>query len=227
MTDSTAPRPRIDLAFPLLSALLVLAWSTGFLGVRGLSDSTPILTILFWRSLMSGLILLPFALTLGPRLDARAVLEQAGFGTFGMFPYLGGFSLAIGQGVPTGLVALITDMLPMGVALLAGPILNQRLTPRQWLGMGTGVAGVALVSSEGLRLGDVPLWALLLPVAGTMARVLARAVRKAGAFPTMASKSGVASSFSVSGCNSSRGASSRVALRSACISRSGATGLTR
>ncbi|NGQ92458.1 DMT family transporter [Rhodobacter sp. HX-7-19] len=178
MTDSTAPRPRIDLAFPLLSALLVLAWSTGFLGVRGLSDSTPILTILFWRSLMSGLILLPFALTLGPRLDARAVLEQAGFGTFSMFLYLGGFSLAIGQGVPTGLVALITDMLPMGVALLAGPILNQRLTPRQWLGMGTGVAGVALVSSEGLRLGDVPLWALLLPVAGTMAFALSAVLQR-------------------------------------------------
>ncbi len=38
---------------------------------------------------------------------------------------------------------------------------------------------------------------------------------------------GVADIFSVSGASSSRGASRVVALRSACISRSGATGLTR
>ena len=178
MTDTTTPHRGFDPVFPLLSALLVLTWSTGFLGVRGLSDSTPILTILFWRSLVSGLILLPFALLHGPRLDLRAVVEQAGFGTFSMFLYLGGFSLAIGQGVPTGLVALITDMLPMGVALLSGPILGQHLTGRQWAGMGIGVAGVALVSAEGLRMGDTPLWALILPVTGTMAFALSAVLQR-------------------------------------------------
>lgn len=178
MTDTAPPRPRFDPVFPLLSALLVLTWSTGFLGVRGLSDTTPILTILFWRSLISGLVLLPFALRFGPRLDLRAVVEQAGFGTFSMFLYLGGFSLAIGQGLPTGLVALITDMLPLGVALLAGPVLGQHLSARQWLGTGVGVAGVALVSAEGLRLGDAPLWALALPVAGTMAFALSAVMQR-------------------------------------------------
>lgn len=172
MTDSTTPRPRLDPAFPLLSALLVLTWSTGFLGVRAASEEASVLTILFCRSAASGLLLLPFALRFGPKLDLRAVVEQAAFGTFSMFLYLGGFSLAIGQGVPTGLVALITDMLPIAVALLAGPILGQHLGGRQWLGMGVGVAGVALVSAEGLRLGDAPVWALLLPVAGTVAFAL-------------------------------------------------------
>lgn len=178
MTDTARPRHRFDAAFPLLSALLVLTWSTGFLGVRGLSDTTPILTILFWRSLISGLILLPFALLIGPRLTLRSFGEQAGFGMFSMFLYLGGFSLAIGQGVPTGLVALITDMLPLAVALLSGPILGQHLTARQWLGTGIGVAGVALVSGEGLRFGDAPLWALALPVAGTMAFALSAVLQR-------------------------------------------------
>lgn len=178
MTDTPALPRRFDPAFPLLSVLLVLTWSTGFLGVRGLSDTTPILTILFWRSLISGLILLPFALRYGPRLGSRAVLEQAGFGCFSMFLYLGGFSLAIGQGVPTGLVALITDMLPLAVALISGPILGQHLTGRQWLGTGIGVAGVALVSAEGARLGDAPLWALLLPVAGTLSFALSAVMQR-------------------------------------------------
>lgn len=178
MPNATQPRLGFDPAFVLLAALLVLTWSTGFIGVRATSTEASILTILFWRSAMSGLILLPFALSYGPRLDLRAVLEQAGFGALGMFFYLGGFSLAIGQGVPTGLVALITDMLPIGVALLAGPVLGQRLDLRQWLGMGIGVAGVALVSSEGLRFGAAPGWALVLPIAGTMAFALSAVLQR-------------------------------------------------
>ncbi|ESW60941.1 MAG: membrane protein [Rhodobacter sp. CACIA14H1] len=178
MTASTPPRTGFDPVFPLLSAFLVLAWSTGFLGIRGLSGTTPVLTILFWRSLVSGLVLLPFAFAIGPRLDLRAVAEQGLFGTLGMFLYLGGFSLAIGQGVPTGLVALVTDMLPLGVALLAGPILGQRLTTRQWLGTGIAVAGVLLVSGEGLRFGTAPPWALVLAVAGTMSFALSAVLQR-------------------------------------------------
>jgi len=178
MPDLSPPRRRFDPAFPLLSVLLVLTWSTGFLGVRATSEEASILTILFWRSLLSGLILLPFAMRIGPRLDRRAVAEQAAFGALGMFIYLGGFSLAIGEGVPTGLVALITDMLPLAVALLSGPILGQRLSPRQWLGMAVGVAGVGLVSAEGVRLGEAPLWALILPVAGTTAFALSAVLQR-------------------------------------------------
>ena len=55
----------------------------------------------------------------------------------------------------------------------------------------------------------------------------ASAERNAGAAPIIASKSGALGIFSVSGCNSSRGASRVVAIRSASIIRSGATGLTR
>ncbi len=178
MTDLTSPRRRFDPAFPLLSALLVLTWSTGFLGVRWMSDATPILTILFWRCLMSGLILLPFALTQKPRLTRRLMAEQVLFGALGMFLYLGGFASAIGLGVPTGLVALIADMLPLGVAVLSGPLLGQPLTARQWLGTGVAVAGVALVSGDGLRLGTAPLWALALPVGGTLCFALAAVLQR-------------------------------------------------
>ena len=63
--------------------------------------------LLFWRTLLSGLILLPFALAIGPRISMRAVRDQALFGIMAVFLYLGGFALAIEQKVPTGLVALI------------------------------------------------------------------------------------------------------------------------
>ncbi|OYU16839.1 MAG: EamA family transporter [Rhodobacteraceae bacterium PARR1] len=178
MTATTSPRRGFDPGFPALTTLLVLVWSSGFLGVRWMADATPILTILFWRCLMSGLILLPFALAIRPRLTRRLVAEQVLFGALGMFLYLGGFASAIGLGVPTGLVALIADMLPLGVAVLSGPILGQPLTARAWTGTAIALAGVALVSGDGLRMGDAPLWALALPVGGTLCFALAAVLQR-------------------------------------------------
>lgn len=102
----------------LLEAALVLSWSGGFVGIRFALDYAPIVSILLWRSLVSGLLLLPFALALGPRWKLREVLTHMAFGALAMAGYLGSFALAIAQGVATGLVALITDMLPLVVALL-------------------------------------------------------------------------------------------------------------
>ncbi len=105
----------------LLEAALVLSWSGGFVGIRFAIDYAPIFSILLWRSLVSGLLLLPFALALGPRWKLKEVLSQMAFGALAMAGYLGSFALAIAQGVATGLVALITDMLPLVVAILSWP----------------------------------------------------------------------------------------------------------
>lgn len=78
-----------------------------------------------------GLILLPFALAIGPRITRRAVAEQLLLGFLGMVLYLGGFALAICWRVPTGLVTLMDDLMPMAIAALSLPMLGQRLTRRQ------------------------------------------------------------------------------------------------
>ncbi len=157
----------------LLEAALVVSWSGGFVGIRFAHDYAPIFSILLWRSLVSGVLLLPLALTLGPRMRARDVLAQMAFGALAMSGYLGSFALAIAQGVPTGLVALITDMLPLVVAILSWPVLGQVLTGRQWLGTGIGLLGVMVASGITGQPGDVPLWAYGLPVLGTAALALA------------------------------------------------------
>lgn len=179
MNDAvTAPAPRRP-ALPaialliLLESALVVSWSAGFVGVRFASDHAPIFLILLWRSLVSGLVLLPFALTLGPAMRWRAAVPHVLFGAIAMSGYLGSFALAIGLGVPTGLVALITDMLPLAVAILSWPILGQALNRRQWLGTVIGLAGVVVASGWSVKLGDVPLWAYALPALGTLALALA------------------------------------------------------
>lgn len=165
MTTPSRPAPFL---FPLLGAVLVIAWSSGFVGIRFAADQAPVATILVWRSLVSGLVLLPFALALGPRIPARAYGEQALFAFLGMFIYLGGFALAIGWRVPTGLVALMADLVPLAIAVLSWPMLGQRVSPRQWLGMGVATLGVLAVSGDALRLGDAPLLAYALPVLGML-----------------------------------------------------------
>jgi drug/metabolite transporter (DMT)-like permease len=170
----------------LLEAALVVSWSAGFVGIRFALDHAPIFLILLWRSLVSGLILLPFALAIGPRLRWKDVGPHILFGALAMSGYLAGFALAISHGVPTGLVALIADMLPLAVAFLSWPILGQSLTGRQWLGSFIGLAGVLIASGWSLDMGNVPLWAYGLPVLGTLSLALATLLQKrspAGAMP--------------------------------------------
>jgi drug/metabolite transporter (DMT)-like permease len=170
MPSQSAPRPSPAgrLIFPLLATTLVVCWSSGFVGIRFATEATPVLTVLFWRSIVSGVLLLPFALMFGPRISARAVAEQALFGFLGMFLYLGGFAIGIAYRVPTGLVALMADLVPLAIAVLSQPMLGQRLTGRQWIGTGIGMAGVLIVSADVLTLGDAPLFAYLLPLAGML-----------------------------------------------------------
>lgn len=180
MTFAAPARPaaRARLLFSLLAVLLVLTWSSGFVGIRFASEQASVFLVLFWRTLVAGLVLLPFALLIGPAITRRAFLQQAGFGVFGNFIYLGGFAYAIGQRVPTGLVALTADLVPLAVAALSMPLLGQRLGPRQWLGTAIGLAGVALVSAGSLSLGHGAPLAYALPVLAMLSFAAAIVMQK-------------------------------------------------
>ncbi|MGR6431625.1 DMT family transporter [Rhizobium sp. PAMB 3174] len=181
MTDQplTTPSPVLPrLLWPLTAALLVVTWSSGFVGTRYASDQASVILVLFWRTLLSGLILLPFALMIGPRMRLRAVLEQMLYGAMIVFLYLGGFALAIEQRVPTGLVALISDLVPLAIAALAQPLLGERLSQRQWLGTAIAVGGVLMVSFDSLAFGAAPIWAYGLTVGSMLIFALASVLQK-------------------------------------------------
>jgi len=181
MTDLslTAPTPtRHPLLWPVMAAMLVVGWSSGFVGIRFVNEEASVFLLLFWRTLLSGVILLPFALAIGPRPGLRAVLSQMGFGVMAVFLYLGGFALAIEQRVPTGLVALISDLLPLAIAALSQPVLGERLSGRQWLGTAIAVSGVLIVSFNSLSVGTAPIWAYGLTVGSMLVFALASVLHK-------------------------------------------------
>ncbi|MBA3415869.1 MAG: DMT family transporter [Chloroflexia bacterium] len=57
-------------------------------------------------------------------------------------------------GVEAGVSALIVGLQPLLTAALAGVLLDERVTPRQWAGLGLGLLGVTLVLARKLGQGS-------------------------------------------------------------------------
>lgn len=148
------------------AGLFVLLWSTGFIGAKlGVPHADP-LTFLALRFVLATALLL--ALTLATRApwprDPRQVLHLCVAGVLLHAVYLGGVYVALSLGVEAGLSALIVSTQPVLVAALAGLLLNERVTLRQWLGLALAAAGVTLVVWRKLEAGFGTLEGVLLCV---------------------------------------------------------------
>jgi drug/metabolite transporter (DMT)-like permease len=161
------------LPLPLLEAGLLLTWSSGFIGARFSIDYAPALLVVFWRCVVVSLVLLPFVYRTLRRTSFSILLKNAGIGLLAMAGYLTGVTQGIALGVPAGLAALCADLLPLGMALLAALALGERLARQVWEGLIVGLVGVLWVTHGALVMGDAPLWAYGLPLAGMLSLAVA------------------------------------------------------
>ena len=155
--------------------LFIFIWATGYLVAKLAAPYADPLTFLSWR--YAGVV----ALMLGLAVAARAAwpswrdmlhLAVAGIGIQAL--YLAGVWVSIRQGLPAGTAALIVNLQPVLVAA-AAPLIGERVTPRQWLGVGFGLAGVVLVIWHKLTLGTsfgAPLLLCLMALLGITAGTL-------------------------------------------------------
>ena len=151
-------------AMPLV---FVLIWSTGFVVARYGMPHAPPMGFLAVRYALSALALglwawlaraaWPSGRSQWQHLAATGVLMHAG--------YLGGVWAAVKLGLGAGMVALVVGLQPVLTALWVSSR-GQRPTPRQWLGLALGLAGLLLVVGHKLRLGEAPPQALALAVLG-------------------------------------------------------------
>jgi drug/metabolite transporter (DMT)-like permease len=139
-----------------MPVVFVLIWSTGFIVARYGMPYAPPMTFLAVRYALS---MLCFALWIliakvnGPANRAQwlhlglvGVLVHAG--------YLGGVWTAVKLGMGSGLSSLIVGLQPVLTALwLSGT--GGRVAARQWVGLTLGFAGLMLVVSAKLGLGEV------------------------------------------------------------------------
>jgi len=138
------------LAIAAAPMLFVLLWSTGFIGARfGLPYIEP-MTFLAVRMAFVVLIMAAIALVaqihgLAHWPDTPEIGHSLVAGALVHGLYLGGVFIAISQGVPAGISALIPGLQPILTSTIANRFMGETVTRLQWLGLLLGLIGVPLV----------------------------------------------------------------------------------
>ncbi|MDQ0396449.1 DMT family transporter [Labrys monachus] len=169
--DST---PRPALSSPVLAALFVPLWSTGFVTARLVAPHAEPLTFLGLRFGAAGLLLAIYALYRGALWPAtlRGWLDAfvAGMLIHGL--YLGAVFWSVAHGLPSGISALVAGLQPLLTGLLARPLLDETVTPRRAAGIVVGALGAGLTLLPKLGAageGGIPTWPLAVCTFGMVA----------------------------------------------------------
>jgi drug/metabolite transporter (DMT)-like permease len=153
----------------LAAGLLVVMWSSGFIGAELGTRFAPADTLLAWRYVAAAGLLTTWAVKRGIRPSRRTWPRLALLGLLCQCLYLAGVVTGVGSGVPAGTAALVAALQPLLVAVLAAPLLGETTSGRQRVGLVLGVVGVALVVASDVGAGGAAPLAYLLVVGGTLA----------------------------------------------------------
>lgn len=161
-------RARFLFLFP---ALFVLIWSTGWIVAKYASPFAEPLSFLTLRYALAGLLLAAFCFAFGATWPRRHLLVHAIFsGVFLHAVYLGGIWWVLDRQMPSTLSGMMAALQPLMTAFLAGMIVGERISRRQWTGFALGFAGlmVALTPRLAADLADTNRaganWTLLIGV---------------------------------------------------------------
>ena len=162
----------------LTPLLFVLLWSTGFIGAKyGLPYAEPLSFLAIRYVLVIGLMtLLALAMRAPWPAKPREALHIGVTGLLVHAVYLGGVFMSIHHGLPAGISALVVGMQPLLTGALAGALLGERVSSRQWAGLALGFAGVALVVGSKVSVDGVATDALgrmLLPALAALVGITA------------------------------------------------------
>ena len=134
----------LDKFFPLI---FIFLWSSAFItGKVIVADSSPIAALCFRFTIVTIGFFLYSLMTRQKIVHSFSETSKA-MSTGILFHgiYLGGCWFAFSKGMPAGIVALIVTLQPILTSLLAGPLLGERVTWRQWIGIVLGFGGTLLV----------------------------------------------------------------------------------
>ena len=150
--------------FPLI---FILLWSSAFITTKPIIDNSDPFSALAFRFALVAIGFFLFTLYSKEKIlvSKKNFLESFLSGVLFHGFYLGGVFYSISIGMPTGIAALIVTLQPVLTNALSGPILNEKVTSKQWLGVLLGFVGAALVL--GLDIG------LEIPITGLIATIVA------------------------------------------------------
>ncbi|MEX1104992.1 MAG: EamA family transporter [Ilumatobacteraceae bacterium] len=124
----------------------VLLWSTGFIVARyGTDDAGPLTFLAVRVVIVTALLTVVAAATSSQRPSPGQIGWSCVTGVLMHAVYLGGVFIAVSQGMPSGVGALIAALHPVVTSLAGGPLLGERLVRLQWVGVALGFGGVVAV----------------------------------------------------------------------------------
>ena len=145
--------------FPLI---FILLWSSAFITTKPIIDNSDPFAALAFRFSIVAIGFFIFSLYSKQKIlvNKRNFFEAFFSGVLFHGLYLGGVFFSISKGMPTGIAALIVTLQPILTNALSGPILNEKVTTKQWVGVLLGFMGAAIVL--GFDIGsDIPLIGLI------------------------------------------------------------------
>ena len=130
--------------FPII---FVILWSSAFITTKPITDYSDPFSALAFRFLIVALGFLIYSIYKREKIliKKKFALEALTSGILFHGIYLGGVFFSVSKGLPTGIVALIVTLQPILTNILASPLLNEKITSKQWIGVILGFSGAFLV----------------------------------------------------------------------------------
>ena len=153
--------------FPLL---FILLWSSAFITTKPIIDNSDPFAALAFRFIIVAFGFFLFSIYSKQKIiiQKKNMIESFFSGVLFHGFYLGGVFFSISRGMPTGIAALIVTLQPILTNALSGPILNEKVTIKQWIGVLLGFVGAAIVL--GFDVGsDIPMIGLVATIISLIA----------------------------------------------------------
>ncbi len=130
--------------FPLI---FILLWSSAFITTKPIIDNSDPFAALAFRFFFVAMGFYLFSLFTNQsiHISKKNLIESFTSGVLFHGFYLGGVFYSISIGMPTGIAALIVTLQPVLTNALSGPILGEKVTIKQWIGVLLGFVGAVLV----------------------------------------------------------------------------------
>jgi len=127
--------------------IFILLWSSAFITTKPIIDNSDPFSALAFRFLIVAFGFYLFSLFTKKKnlISKKNFFESFLSGVLFHGFYLGGVFFSISRGMPTAIAALIVTLQPILTNALSGPILGEKVTYKQWLGVILGFIGAALV----------------------------------------------------------------------------------